>query len=194
MTKFLSRKSRLWLSVIINFSCILVLAGMVLQNLREPSGDWVRGLGIWLQLGAAFLLLAVMLILTNSQPTVMDFVEEAREQLGTEERMLKAWSSVREQRVTFPEMNRKEKLRYLAAIAGGVAFWLYAIAEMLHLIPGEPRLSFSPGEVTPIPRWLLAFMTFAIGYVCFIVAWMERSKLVDEWDEDLKKFLRDVGA
>lgn len=192
MSRLITRKSRLNASLVLLASIILIFAGIALTHWTAPLPSWTENMAIILQVIAAVGIIAVAHLLQR-MPTTFELVTIARQALKEDERALKAWESIRFVRQNFRDMPARTKIGYVSTITVGVALALYGLVDAFGLIP-LLKLHRATGEVFLVPRWVMVGMEWTMAYVALLLSQlMFRERMFDEWDEALKKFMKDSG-
>ncbi|MBI3956371.1 MAG: hypothetical protein HY340_00065 [Candidatus Kerfeldbacteria bacterium] len=195
MAKFVDRYSRGKLVVVLSICSLVVFCGSLVPLLKHQPGEWFIVGTTVLQIFVALVIMGVGFLL-SLEPTVEDLLEAAKKQIKREKKMLRAYEDLQERRLTFKEMKAGSKALFLFFSVTGAGFVLYGLAELFHLIPGDPSLPVAgePGTRVPIPRWSIVLVAMLMGFICYVLTKTMTFQVVSKWDESLKKFLKDIGA
>ena len=190
MVKFLTRRSRSSLGLLLLLGALLFLVGIILTHLKGITQDslvYNIGMGIWF---AVIVLLGGLAVYLGRGVTSLDLSEASAIQLAEEKRTIEAWSKVELKYSSFRELSKKDKVLYIFLVGFGSIAILYGLLDFLGFV--LPMKIPVENSFKTVPTWLSGLMEILIGAVVVLcLPLIIRLKLVERTEYLLQRLKRE---
>ncbi len=188
--KLLSVKSRLWASLFLLCLSLLNILAVVLPYFRFKFSV-AEDIRLYMPLLVSVCLL-VFAIFLQRHPSPKETLKELRLTLEKQGKLVKAWDDVSIVVEPFAKMSRGKKIAQLMFLFFGLAFFVLALADLLAWL--EPLIMVaSDGKPIIIPGWVTASLGFCVAFLCLAAVHLQKFRLSDGWQDELRRIAKDAG-